>query len=435
MVGTPDRLISTRKALLANKRDGPLTKIPLFTSFPPSPSIETTRSASQKKNQKRREAAKKKLAESAESTPLIVSVAILPHMEEEKKEIVEDIDAPSGQAAGGKATISSKDKKTKVPETPSLTAANNIDKKAVQTTAPIAHLQTPQAKHLDTIIPLQAAVTSPINFSLSLTEQPYPALEQSVWAEPDKASPKTALPTENSTANTGEPRRNGLELHDPVWEVPLAILVKDFDKTEPQHSQVDINIVPDVHQIQDHMPGMQTKRQQPSQHRITSDDTPSEIQPDLSLADSYLQNRRVISSESIANLHSWDVASETVVMVAIHCLTKDKDMELSYVAILSAINVLNSKQEHEQVQCDDGVENEQVKVETRKKVGAMYSQLVRIMTGPVLAESLVKEIDRQGVMTSDALYLQLYQAIVGAGFPLRVRSKCRVFFWSLKKSL
>ncbi|GJJ75338.1 hypothetical protein EMPS_07696 [Entomortierella parvispora] len=398
-------------------------------------SSELKRSASQKKNQKRREAAKKKLAESAESTPLMESVAILPQVKEEKKEVAEDKELPleqvaeeltKGKAETTTAAASKNDNvETMAPEALSMAAAivtDNVDDKAAQTSASIARLQTPETKHPETSS-LQATVISPINFSLSLTEQPYPTLDHSIWAESSKTPSSTGAalpPTENSIADAsiGEERRNALEIHDPVWDVPLGILVKDFDKTESQlQQQADINTVQDVHQSQDHMPGMQPRRQPRPQH--PDDNTPLETQPYLSLADNYLQNRRVISSESVANLHSWDVASETVVMVAIQCLTKDKDMELSYVAILSAINVLNSKKEHEQVQCDDGVENEQVKVENRNRVGAMYSQLVRIMTAPVMSESLTKEIERQGAMTADALYLQLYQAIVGAGFPLR----------------
>ncbi|KAG0353768.1 hypothetical protein BG005_007016 [Podila minutissima] len=138
-------------------------------------------------------------------------------------------------------------------------------------------------------------------------------------------------------------------------------------------------------------------------------ETPS--QDTFSNNDNYIQNRRVISNESISNLPSWDAASETVATVAIQHLTQGKDMELSYVAILSAITVL---------QGDKSV-SEPSTEEAKEKVAGMYDQLFSIMCGGV-SESLDKETSRQGAMPPDALYTLLYNAVLQAGYQLKLET-------------
>ncbi|KAF9109908.1 hypothetical protein BGX27_007011 [Mortierella sp. AM989] len=119
---------------------------------------------------------------------------------------------------------------------------------------------------------------------------------------------------------------------------------------------------------------------------------------------------------TVPNLSSWDIASEHVATVALQCLSKDKDMELSYVALLAAITVLQSKQD-QQLE-DDLYEQSRYIQEARDKVAKDYSQIMRIMCWSVVAEELSKEVLRQGIMSSDALYTQLYGLIQQAGYEL-----------------
>ncbi|KAF9349222.1 hypothetical protein BGX26_012437 [Mortierella sp. AD094] len=117
----------------------------------------------------------------------------------------------------------------------------------------------------------------------------------------------------------------------------------------------------------------------------------------------------------IPSLSPWDVASEHVATVALQCLSRDKDMELSYVAILSAITVLQSK--HDQLPDDLYEQNHHIQ-EARGKVAKDYSQIMRVMCRSVIAEGLSKEVLRQGVMSPDALFSQFYGSIQQAGYEM-----------------
>ncbi|KAF9169633.1 hypothetical protein BGX21_008019 [Mortierella sp. AD011] len=120
-------------------------------------------------------------------------------------------------------------------------------------------------------------------------------------------------------------------------------------------------------------------------------------------------------NDYIPSLSLWDDASEHVATVALQCLSRDKDMELSYVAILSAMTVLQSK--HDQP-LDDLYEQNRHIQEARNKVAKDYSQIMKIMCRSGIAESLSKEVLRQGVMSSDALFSQFYGSIQQAGYEL-----------------
>ncbi|KAF9405533.1 hypothetical protein BGZ94_003487 [Podila epigama] len=126
----------------------------------------------------------------------------------------------------------------------------------------------------------------------------------------------------------------------------------------------------------------------------------------------YIQNRRLISAESIAHLPTWDVASETVATVAIQCLTRDKDMELSYVAILSAVTVLQGKKR------DDS--NSSLSFhDICDKVANMYDQLLAIMCDANMSQSLDQETIRQGIIAPHELFTQLYNGVMQAGYTLK----------------
>ncbi|KAG0226077.1 hypothetical protein BGW41_004276 [Actinomortierella wolfii] len=122
----------------------------------------------------------------------------------------------------------------------------------------------------------------------------------------------------------------------------------------------------------------------------------------------YISEGRVISNESISNLPSMDVASDTVATVAIQCLERDKDMELSYVAILSAITVLKQRR-------DDSTP---ISVDQMHSISAKYSHLIQLCTQDSMRLGLEEETMRQGVLTTESLYFQLYQSILEAGFQL-----------------
>ncbi|KAI8597955.1 hypothetical protein EDD21DRAFT_356799 [Dissophora ornata] len=122
--------------------------------------------------------------------------------------------------------------------------------------------------------------------------------------------------------------------------------------------------------------------------------------------------------ESAPSLPLWDVASEHVATVALQCLSKDKDMELSYVSILSAMTVLQSVQDQpfEQEELSDNAH--QYLQDARKTVAKAYSRILKIMCRSNIAESLEKETLRQGIMSSEALYTQFYGSIQQAGYDL-----------------
>ncbi|KAK3807506.1 MAG: hypothetical protein J3R72DRAFT_464770 [Linnemannia gamsii] len=124
-------------------------------------------------------------------------------------------------------------------------------------------------------------------------------------------------------------------------------------------------------------------------------------------------------TDSQPNLSSWDVASERVSTVALQCLIKDRDMELSYVAILSAITVLQSKDE-QQPDFEDLDRPLSAEMKAYKaKVATSYSQILDILCRSDVAESLGKETLRQGVMAPEELYAQFYGSVQQAGYDLQ----------------
>ncbi|KAG0345271.1 hypothetical protein BG004_003825 [Podila humilis] len=123
-------------------------------------------------------------------------------------------------------------------------------------------------------------------------------------------------------------------------------------------------------------------------------------------SDTYTQSLTLTSNEAVSNLSSWSAASETVATVAIQCLTRDKDMELSYVAILSAVTVLQEKN-------DEDASNE-----VKAQVEGLYDQLFSTLCGS-MSESMDKETIRQGAMAPEALYSMLYNAVLQAGYNLK----------------
>lgn len=121
-------------------------------------------------------------------------------------------------------------------------------------------------------------------------------------------------------------------------------------------------------------------------------------------------------------ISSWDMASESVATVALQCLSKDKDMELSYVAILSAMTVLQTDQELPST-LDEQAENlSDEAVESKRRVAGYFSRILSLMCVPETVEGLGKEIQQQGVMAPESLYSQFYGSIQQAGYDMDVSS-------------
>ncbi|KAF9330384.1 hypothetical protein BG006_006678 [Podila minutissima] len=100
-------------------------------------------------------------------------------------------------------------------------------------------------------------------------------------------------------------------------------------------------------------------------------------------------------------------STEVVATSAIQCLTKANDMELSYVTILSAINILTAHSDSTDVMEDAARTNAKA-----RHVEKLYSILLRIMTQKNIADRLGQETVRQGDLTPEALYIQLYSGIL-----------------------
>ncbi|ORZ11702.1 hypothetical protein BCR41DRAFT_356787 [Lobosporangium transversale] len=112
------------------------------------------------------------------------------------------------------------------------------------------------------------------------------------------------------------------------------------------------------------------------------------------------------SDGTALSLSSWDVANEHVATVVLQCLNRDRDMELSYVAILSAITVLQSKQDQSpELEHNDPLSPLYRQLqESSNAVAKMYSQIMKIICRSNIAEELGKEILRQGVMSPEAMF-------------------------------
>ncbi|KAF9294847.1 hypothetical protein BGZ74_011076 [Mortierella antarctica] len=103
----------------------------------------------------------------------------------------------------------------------------------------------------------------------------------------------------------------------------------------------------------------------------------------------------------------WHDTNTVVATSAIQCLTKANDMELSYVTILSAINILTTRSDSTDVTEDAARINAKA-----RHVEKLYSILLRIMTQKDIADRLGQETVRQGDLTPEALYIQLYSGIL-----------------------
>jgi hypothetical protein len=118
---------------------------------------------------------------------------------------------------------------------------------------------------------------------------------------------------------------------------------------------------------------------------------------------------------------SWDAASEHVATVALQSLNRDKDMEMSYVSLLSALTVLQSSQD-QPPELDPVQPVDTNLLRSKRKIARMFSQILSIICRSNVAEGLEKETLRQGIMSPEALYTQFYGSIQQAGYDLEVQA-------------
>ncbi|GJJ74349.1 hypothetical protein EMPS_06707 [Entomortierella parvispora] len=148
------------------------------------------------------------------------------------------------------------------------------------------------------------------------------------------------------------------------------------------------------------------------------------------------QNENASPPESTPiGISSWDMASESVATVALQCLSKDKDMELSYVAILSAMTVLQTDQEQPSTLDEHTVTLSDEAIESKRRVAGYFSQILSLMCVPATVEGLGKEIQQQGVMAPESLYSQFYGSIQQAGYELDDQAHLSMAqYWMNRKS-
>ncbi|KAF9991945.1 hypothetical protein BGZ65_012896, partial [Modicella reniformis] len=117
-------------------------------------------------------------------------------------------------------------------------------------------------------------------------------------------------------------------------------------------------------------------------------------------------------------LSSWEAASQRVATLTLQCLSKDKDMEMSYVSILSAMTVLQSKEDQSHGPDDPLQHVNRELSDPRRETAKMYSRILKIMCRSSVADELGKETLRQGIMSPEGLYTQFYGSIQQAAYDL-----------------
>ncbi|KAF9435494.1 hypothetical protein BGZ76_006179 [Entomortierella beljakovae] len=232
-------------------------------------------------------------------------------------------------------------------------------------------------------------------------------------------TPSTSVP--DSSSITSEGTLSTAETTDPV--TPATSFNSEPECEQPLNSSPlkALSSIPITEQSQDYQE-IQDFNYEENDNASNKEQTEFDAKP---LNEQQIEHEPVSSTTQIEELHSldnpslssWDVASEHVATVALQCLENDKDMELSYVAVLSAINVLQSKQDQFQ-DYDESYEQNQYILQEKAKAAKQYSQIMKIMCRHTISEGLSKEILGQGIMAPDALYTQFYGSIQQAGYEL-----------------
>ncbi|KAG0334549.1 hypothetical protein BG000_008233 [Podila horticola] len=341
---------------------------------------ESGRKASKKKNQKRREAKEKTQHTGQELTS------------------VDMYAAPSQSIVEETALQHPGDRNIDIE---TLTVPTILDSKTDQP-SPVTGARIP------------SATLSPIGVGVAITTtDPYSTLHHDIWAAGDDGDGKQDNAPSISIPNTDFSdvflsNNFNLTLRSvSEWETSHAGVVEGEPKG-PQDGEMEQGRLLSQHYV---VPGVQPRAHQTQEKWSLSE---GETFPPLdSLGD------READIETKQDRHpekpSWHNTNAVVVTSAIQCLTKAKNMELSYVAILSAINILTTHNNSTDIKEDATRMNASV-----RHVEKLYSILLRIMTQKDIADRLGQETVRQGDLTPEALYLQLYSGIL-ASYNLQIK--------------
>ncbi|KAG0217658.1 hypothetical protein BGX33_009943 [Mortierella sp. NVP41] len=448
------------------------------TTSSPTSSVESRRRASRKKNQKRREAAKRnKALLNASNASLFsssseslsgesdttqqqymsnTSSASLSMSPPESPSLADDSSSNPDTFATTPTTTTSSESSEMEMDTTHKTLVDNSKEQVADDDADttLGQPQEQKEESFETQVPQDHTepppTLSPVTQALKqqadedsiiieTSEEPIVTVDNKAEAEHD------SLPTAIEESEGGLATDANVV---PVTEVsaPLASIEENALTSSISTAAVDKDIIEDKDKDNGTTPAevaMMITTAQSDQQSLAQIPLEVEHEPDepVTSAPSANSNSNTNTNddndtEPRPSLSSWDVASERVATVAVQCLTKDKDMELSYVAILSAITVLQSK-EDQVPDLDDSDRPLSAEAKAFKaNVAASYSQILDILCKPDLADSLGKETLRQGVMAPEELYAQFYGSIQQAGYDLQDEAHLSMAqYWTDRKKI
>ncbi|KAG0064637.1 hypothetical protein BGZ90_002112 [Linnemannia elongata] len=294
---------------------------------------------------------------------------------------------------------------SKEQETENSTSDTTVDSTQEEQKTP--HVQPPQEESIVTQGLDEQEPTPAVDNQAETALDTLPTVMEESESDPTAVSAPLALAEEN------------------VWTSSTSTAAADKDIAE-----VEVEATPTE--------TMTTATAQIDQQSLPLEVEHEPVEPSALVSSANLNDNSIsTNTESQPSLSSWDFASERVATVALQCLTKDKDMELSYVAILSAITVLQSKEEDHQPDFEDLDQPPTAEMKAfRAKVAAAYSQILDILCKSEVADSLGKETLRQGVMAPEELYAQLYGSIQQAGYDLQDEAHLSMAqYWTDRKKI
>ncbi|KAG0219320.1 hypothetical protein BGX33_003595 [Mortierella sp. NVP41] len=396
-----------------------------------SETIDARSRASRKKNQKRRETAKRNKTASLTKPDAVALFenAIEQTIEDESTRSSLDNNGPDGEGSQAQADLTTAaelnvQKQTTVEESQPSTQLPSSSSPSFSSLPPT---QQPQ---LDIVLDNISAVSATLGIinkaSLPLDSDPQQEQDRSATIESrsDTVPKVHSSPPSYSLSKPTISDLLGLDNDMPIDNSTLPL------KHTKQASLLDSNHEPGVAE-QATIPGMEPQRKTASSvvYDYPPLETEAKVLPGFETETSSLveigteiEEQPVTAMEPPNQVHSWKVACEHVITIAIQCLTETKDMEQSYISLLSAITVLNSRQEDSngeddtQADMDTGVH---VGLGAYGPVGKLCAQLLGIMIQASVAGGLDKETLRQGVFSPVSLYIRLYMTIQNAGYHLQ----------------
>lgn len=256
---------------------------------------------------------------------------------------------------------------------------------------------------------LPPATLSPVGVVILKTD-PYSIRDCDIWADDGRKSDDTSSSTSVTNAEFSDvsPSSNFNLAMGPISEWETDFQGGGLKSEEGKLKQGCL--LPQQHLV----PGLQPRQHHQRQEKRSMNE--SEIFPPLDSTNK-IANDFVIEQDHLPEKPCWHDTNAVVATSAIQCLTKAKDMELSYVAILSAINILATHH----VSTDDKDDATRANAKARH-VEKLYSILIRIMTQKNISGRLGQETVRQGDLSPETLYLQLYSSVLAANYHLQVCS-------------